>query len=142
VHMSLQQQANLLHSSRCQLACVIWLTMLGGSPSNGTSQQASQRQPPSAHHHCVLSMTTVLSESHKRLQQKPGFDALVTLRLSASDTGVGLTQGGECPIALPTHTLIHHVAVLDVGISALRGCLQQMLQLVSLLLFCLLMRTM
>ncbi len=87
-------------------------------------------------------MTTVLSESQKKLQQKPGFDALVTLRLSASDTGVGLTQGGECPIALPTHTLIHHVAVLDVGISALRGCLQQMLQLVSLLLFCLLMRTM
>ncbi len=87
-------------------------------------------------------MKTVLSESQTRLQQEPKFDALVTLWPSASDTGVGLTQGGKCPVALPTHTLIHHVAVLDVGISALRGCLQQMLQLVSLLLFCLLMSTM
>ena len=87
-------------------------------------------------------MRTALSESQTRLQQDPSSDALVTLWPSASDTSVGLTQGGECLIALPTHTLIHHVAVLDVGISALGGCLQQMPPLVSLLLFCLLVSAM
>ena len=47
----------------------------------------------------------------------------------AGDIGVGLTQGGEGAITLPPHTLIHQVAVLDVGVTALWGCLHHMLQL-------------
>ena len=124
MHLSLHQQAGLLHNG-CKLACIIFVTMLRGGPLDGTSQQASPPQPPEAHHHCALSMRTVLSESETRLQQQPSFDAPVTPWLLASDTGVGLPQGGKCAIAPPTHTLIHHIAVLDVGISALRGCLQK-----------------
>lgn len=48
---------------------------------------------------------------------------------SAGDIGVGLTQGGEGAITMPTHTLIHQVAVLNVGVSALWQSLQHMLQL-------------
>ena len=47
----------------------------------------------------------------------------------AGDIGVGLTQGSEGTVTLPTHTLIHQVAVLNVGVSTLWRSLQHMLQL-------------
>ena len=48
MHLSLHQQAKLLHSSCCKSACNIFVTMLRGGPLDATSQQASQPQSPEA----------------------------------------------------------------------------------------------